>query len=100
MKRVLIALVVSFLFASTIVGQDRKANNIQRTYYYSFSNVSSIDQVDNLKEDIEALKSVIKVKTEYKVEKSAGQVVVIVVEESRTSEGQKFFSIIDLNTLL
>lgn len=100
MKKALIALVVSFLFVSTIVGQEKKAENIQRTFYYSFSNVSSMEQVDNLKKDIETLKSVVKVKTEYKVEKAAGQVVVIVIEQTRTSEGQVFFSITDLKRLI
>jgi len=100
MKRALITLVVSILFVSTIVSQEKEADNIQRTFYYSFTNVSSIEQVEDLQEDIEALKSVVKVKIEYKVEKAAGQVVVIVIEETRTSEGQVFFNIQDLKKLI
>jgi len=86
---------ISFSF-----GQEKKGNDVKRTFYYSFTNVASIDQVESLKEDIEALKSVVKVKTEYKVEKGAGQVVVIVLEKTRTSEGQEFFSITDLKRLI
>ena len=100
MKKALIALVICILSVSATIGQEKKVDNIKRTYYYTFSNVSSIEHVNSLIADIEALKSVVKVKTEYKVEKGAGQIVVIVIEESRTSEGQVFFSINDLKRLI
>ena len=100
MKKLYITLILCFLSISISFGQEKKGDDVRRTYYYSFSNVSSIDQVENLKEDIEELKSVVKVKTEYKVEKGAGQVVVVVLEKTRTSEGQVFFSITDLKRLI
>ena len=100
MKKLYITLILCVLSISFSFGHEKKGDDVKRTYYYSFTNANSIEQVESLKEDIEELKSVVKVKTEYKVEKGAGQVVVIVLEKTRTSEGQVFFSITDLKRLI
>jgi hypothetical protein len=76
------------------------AQSIKKTFYYSFENVVSEGQIDNLKNDVFALKGVSEVKSEYKSEKAMGQIIVVVIEKERTTEGDLQFDILNLKSAI
>lgn len=87
-----VLLVLAILFNVLVFGQQSSAKNIQKTYYYSFSDVTNQDDMDGLVSDLEQIKDVVKVKLNYKPEKNAGQIILIIIEPERTFEGEEFFS--------
>ncbi|HEX8515710.1 MAG TPA: hypothetical protein VF868_05875 [Bacteroidia bacterium] len=69
---------------------------VKKTFFYSFENVSSESQIETLKQNVSLLRGVTEVKSEYKADKGMGQIIVVVVEQQRSSEGDVLFDITDL----
>lgn len=89
---VLLAL-FSIIFTSVKAQQIALPGDVKKTFYYSFENVTSDTQVENLKRNVSMLKGVSEVKSEYKADKAMGQIMVIVIEKKRTLEGDEEFDI-------
>jgi len=91
-------LVIFLLFSGTLKSQNNSVvpKTVKKTFYYSFENVQNISQVENLKNDVYALRGVSEVKSEYKPENGKGQIIVVVIEKERTRESDVLFDIRDL----
>lgn len=91
-----------FFICSVSKGQSAKQNpkTTKTAYYYSFEGAKSLSDVEVLKDELFALKGVTEFKPIYKFEKNAAQIIVIVQEKERTSEGDKLFEITDLKKIL
>lgn len=92
-----VLLIIAVLLSVFSFGQQKKSDNgsvklIQKTYYYSFADVNNQEDMNGLVFDLERIKDVVKVKLNYKPEKEAGEVIVIIIEPERTAEGEVFFS--------
>jgi len=95
MRKIALLFIVSlftFIGTSQTSSQKKTPKIIQKTFYYSFDNIQDQNDMQLLVEDLEKEKNVVKVKLNYKVEKNAGQVIVILHEPERTSEQEVFFS--------
>lgn len=73
---------------------------IKTVYYYKFEGAKSLDEVNLLKTEVMALKGVTEFKTEFKPESGFAQIVVVVTEFARKSEGDVMFDITDLKKIL
>ena len=73
---------------------------IKTIYYYKFEGAKSLDEVNSLKSDVMALKGVNEFKTEFKPESGFAQIVAVVTEFARKSEGDVMFDITDLKKIL
>ena len=62
---------------------------IKTTYYFKVDNVSSISQLEEMRNEIISLKGVTEFKPEFKAEKQVGQLIIVVVEKKQTAEGEK-----------
>lgn len=89
---------IGILFLIAFVGFGQ-SNEIKRTYYYSFTNVSSDTQIEDVVKSVSALKWVKQVKPKYKGGTS-GQIIVIVEEPLRTGEQMELFSVKSLKNVL
>jgi hypothetical protein len=89
---VLLAL-FSIIFTSVKAQQIALPGDVKKTFYYSFENVTSESQIENLKRNVSMLKGVSEVKSEFKSEKAMGQIMVVVIEKKRTQEGDTEFDI-------
>lgn len=89
---VLLAL-FSIIFTSVKAQMIPLPGDIKKTFYYSFENVTSDTQIENLKRNVSMLKGVSEVKSEYKADKAMGQIIVVVIEKKRTQEGDVEFDI-------
>lgn len=69
-------------------------------YYYKFEGAKSLDEVSLLSKDVYALKGVTEFKSEFKSESGFAQIVVVVTEKTRTSEGEELFQPTDLKRIL
>lgn len=69
-------------------------------YYYKFEGAKSLTDLINLSDEIYALKGVTEFKPEFKAESGFGQLVVVVVEKTRTSESDELFEITGLKKIL
>ena len=69
-------------------------------YYYKFEGAKSLDEVRLLGNAINALKGVTEFKSEFKPESGFAQIVVVVMEKTRTSEGEVLFQPTDLKKIL
>jgi hypothetical protein len=100
-KLVLLAFSCFFL-CSVSKGQSPKQNpkTTKTAYYYSFEGAKSLADVELLKDEIFALNGVTEFKPIFKFEKNSAQIIVVVEEKTRTSEGDKLFEITDLKKLL
>lgn len=91
-------------FSFQMEAQDTKPKQdgklVKTIYYYQFEGAKSLEEVNSLRSEIYALKGVTEFKPVYKAEKNMGQVIVVVTEKARTSEGETFFEITDLKKLL
>lgn len=67
---------------------------------YTFENVSSEVQIEQLKAEISLLKEVEGIKSVYKPENGRGQITVIIVEPQRVSESQSMFDITQIKKLI
>lgn len=101
MKLKYLILLCTILLCQLTYGQE-KTKEITHTIHYSFTNVSSEDQIESLENDISKLKNVVKIKSEYKIEKAAGQITVVVTDEINLSEGSdnEYFDARDLKQLI
>lgn len=97
-------LCLSFTYKTS--GQNNEQNGkvhwkiIKTVYYYKFEGAKSIDEVNLLKSDVMALKGVNEFKSEFKPESNFAQIVVVVTEYARKSEGDVLFQITDLKKIL
>lgn len=91
---------VILLFSINTVAQTKIAKTLKKTFYYSFENVISEDQIERLKSDVALLKNVTEVKSNYKAESGKGQIIVIVIEKETTKEGDHEFDILGLKNLI
>lgn len=93
-KNVLAFLFCFLFFLNGIKSQNNiQPQTVKKTFFYSFENVVNDFQIENLKNDIYALRGVSEVKSEYKLEKARGQVIVVVIEKQRSSEKDVLFDI-------
>lgn len=69
-------------------------------YYYKFEGAKSLNEVNLLGKEVNALKGVTEFKTEFKPESNFAQIIVVVMEKTRTSEGDVLFEITDLKKIL
>ena len=61
-------------------------------HYYTFSGAASQDKLDVLEHDLSSIELVSEAKVKYKLEKSMGQIILVVKEKTVTKEGDKTFS--------
>jgi len=69
-------------------------------YYYKFEGAKSLEEVKLLGDDVYALKGVTEFKTEFKAESGFAQIVVVVIEKTRTSEGEELFQTTNIKKIL
>ena len=94
-------LVFAFAFKTSAQTTKRPEGHIVKTvYYYQFEGAKSLDEVNNLGKEIFALKGVTEFKPVFKPERNFAQVIVVVTEKTRTSEGEIMFEITDLKQIL
>jgi hypothetical protein len=67
--------------------------HVRITCVYTFDGVKDEMQIEKLKADISLLQGVEGVKSYYKPEKGAGQIIVFIVQKQRTSEADESFDI-------
>lgn len=94
----LICLSFTFNLSAQTLKTDGKIT--KTVYYYKFEGAESLIEVNLLSKDILALKGVTEFKTEFKSETNFAQIVVVVTEKTRTSEGDILFEITDLKRIL
>jgi len=75
-------------YAQTTNNQEVKTT----IYYYSFSGELSSSTLSEIETEAKQLTNVDEVKVKYKEENKLGQLIVIVKEKSRSSEGEKLLS--------
>ncbi|MCD6017478.1 MAG: hypothetical protein K0S53_599 [Bacteroidetes bacterium] len=90
-------LLLFFLFLSTFsFSQQRNTSDIQKeitkTHYYTFTGYASQEKLDELQQALISLEFATEAKVKYKLEKNAGQVILITKEPVVVSEDQKVFS--------
>jgi nitrate reductase NapAB chaperone NapD len=90
----------SLLSGSIRAQQLALPGDVKKTFYYSFENVASDEQIERLKRNVSTLKGVSEVKSEYKPEKATGQIMVVVIERKRTLEGDTEFDIRSLKNAI
>jgi copper chaperone CopZ len=73
---------------------------VKTAYYYQFEGAKSLSEVSALKAEVTKIKGVTEFKPVFKAESKAAQIIVIVTEKTRTSEGDKLFEITDLKKIL
>jgi hypothetical protein len=88
------------LFSISGFTQSKTPKTLKKTFYYSFENVTSADQIERLKSDVALLKDVTEVKSNYKTETAMGQIIVVVIEKEVTREGEREFDITGLKNLI
>ncbi len=86
----------------TATAQEKKPEGklTKTVYYYKFEGAKSLEEVNKLSTELYALKGVTEFKPEFKPESNLAQIIVVVTERSRTSEGDVLFEITDLKNIL
>lgn len=69
-------------------------------YSYTFSGINSTSNIESLTQEVSNLKGVTTCKPIIKLEQNSGQLIVIVEEYSRTSEGEEMFEPTDLKKII
>lgn len=87
---------IAFVF--NIHAQSKDVKTIR--FNYSFENVSSENQIDQLKKDVEALKNIQSVKTIFKRDSGKGLLIVEVIEKINLRESDNGFDITQLKKLI
>ena len=87
----------TFLVAQTNATPQQE---ITTKYYYDFSGKLSTSTIDQIETEIRQLTHVTEAKVKYKEEKQLGQLVVIVKEKPRNSEGDVLFQPTDLKKII
>lgn len=93
-------LTIVLLFFTLSAASQTKAELTKTMYSYSFTGLESTVDMDKVTKEIEALKGVTICKSVLKPETKVGQLVVIVEEYPRASEGQEMFEITDLKKII
>lgn len=75
------------------------SQKVKTIYYYTFQ-TENISTIDNVLTQIKDLTGVTETKYEYKSEKNAGQLIVVVEEKKRTTESDILFQPTDLKRIL
>jgi hypothetical protein len=89
------------LFSITYTAQAQSEPSLTKTLYtYSFTGLLETTDVSIVVKSVEDLKGVTSCKSVLKPERQSGQLIVIVEEYSRTSEGQEMFDITDLKKII
>lgn len=73
---------------------------IKTVYTYTFSDINSTSDIESLTKEISNIKGVTGCKPIIKLEQNTGQLIVVVEEYSRTSEGQEMFEPTDLKKII
>ncbi|MGE0562729.1 MAG: hypothetical protein AB7O47_13000 [Flavobacteriales bacterium] len=95
-----IPLTILLLFFILSASSQTRTELTKTMYAYSFTGLESTVDMDKVTKEIEALKGVTICKSVLKPEAQVGQLIVIVEEYSRTSEGQEMFEITDLKKII
>lgn len=94
MTKVLFSFILLVFFSLGAQSQNNKNQTLKTTrtlYYYSFSGVQNEQQLKDVEQQMANLKFVESVKTKYKPERQAGQVILTVVTDSNGNEESKTF---------
>ena len=94
---ILLTILLSFGFN---VKAQNKPTLTKTLYSYTFSGINSSSNIENLTQEVSNLKGVTICKPVIKLEQNSGQLIVIVEEYSRTSEGQEMFEPTDLKKII
>ena len=91
-----------FLFSSsTCLAQQSNINKLHKTiYYYSFYTKTDNPITTNIEQNVKQLKGVVEVKIKLKPEQKSGQLIVVVQEKNRSSEGDVMFQPTDLKKII
>jgi hypothetical protein len=105
MNRIITLFSVLFFFAfafktSAQTTKKPEGKTVKTVYYYQFEGAKSLEEVNALGKEILALKNVTEFKPVFKPERNFAQVIVVVTEKTRTSEGEVLFEITDLKQVL
>ncbi|MCE9539456.1 MAG: hypothetical protein K8R85_09590 [Bacteroidetes bacterium] len=88
------------VFGMTAQTSKQEGQLTKTVYYYKFEGANSLDEVTLLNDDVLALKGVTDFKAEFKAESGFAQIIVVVIEKTRTSEGEVLFQTTDLKKIL
>ncbi|MES2139920.1 MAG: hypothetical protein V4511_09420 [Bacteroidota bacterium] len=88
------------MFGMTAQTSKQEGQITKTVYYYTFEGAKSLDEVNLLNNDVLALKGVTEFKSEFKAESGFAQIIVVVTEKTRTSEGEELFQTTDLKKIL
>lgn len=92
---------IFLLFSTMSFGQQSDNNTLIKTiFYYSFNANSETPALNNIERNVKLLKGVTEVKVKFKPESKTGQLIVIVKEKRRSSEGEVLFQPTDLKRIL
>lgn len=103
MAKVLFSFIFLVFFSLGVQSQNNKNQAPKTTktvYSYSFTGVQNEQQLIDLEKQVVALKYVESVKSKFKIEKQAAQLMVIVAIENGGSEEQKSFETAQLKQLI
>lgn len=89
---------IFFVITIKIHAQNKEFQTIR--FNYSFENITSENQIDLLKKDVEAIKNVQSVKTIYKRDSGKGLLVVEVSEKISKREFEEGFDVTQLKKLI
>lgn len=87
----------TFLFAQTTTTPQQEVTTM---YYYDFSGELSATTISQIETEVNQLVNVSEAKVKYKEEKQLGQLIVIVKEKPRKSEGDILFQPTDLKKII
>jgi len=101
MRPILTVCAALFLFFNTLCFAQQPINNpIKTIYYYSFFAELDATSTDEIEKEVQLLTNVIAVKIKYKPENKTAQLIVIVQENRRNSEGDILFQPTDLKRII
>lgn len=98
LRFLLVPIVVMVFSINTLAQTQPKL--IKTKYSYTFSGVNSTSNIEGLTNEITNLKGVTTCKPILKLEQNTGQLIVIVEEYTRSSEGEDMFEPTDLKKII
>lgn len=97
--RTYLLLIILLSLGLRVKAQNR--STLTKTMYsYTFSGVNSNSNIDNLTNEVSNLKGVSMCKPVLKLEQNMGQLIVVVEEYTRSSEGEILFEPTDLKKII
>lgn len=103
MAKVLFSFIFLVFFSLGAQSQNNKNQAVKTTrtlYFYSFTGVQSEQQMSLIEQQMASIKYVETVKTKYKPERQAGQVILTVAIESNGSEERIDFETVKMKQIL